>query len=152
MNNSWRCNELIIGHFEIMNICSWKQVDEHSWMFCFMNNSWTLKFMNVHHICNIMNCPIINSLHFHELFMNVLWINYETYSWNIHEHSRIHGIHEQFMNIEIHEWSSFLQHHELSNNKFIAPSWAIHEYFMNELWILFMKHSWTFWNSWNSWT
>jgi hypothetical protein len=32
--------------------------------------------MNVHHFCNIMNCPIISSLHLHELFMNSLWMNY----------------------------------------------------------------------------
>jgi hypothetical protein len=142
-------------------------------------------FMNIHHYCSIRNCPIImnleiyecssflrhhecpiiSSLHLHEIFMIFLWINYESYSWNIHEHTRIHGFHEhrdswmfiisaiswmsnnKFMNslwmnyesyswsiheysrihgiheptyVELHEHSSLLQRHEVSNNKFIA--------------------------------
>jgi hypothetical protein len=70
--------------------------------------------------------------------MNVLWINYESYSWYVHEHSRIHGIRDQFMNTAIHECSSFLQHHELFNNKFIAPSWTYE-------WIMNLTHAMTPW-------
>jgi hypothetical protein len=124
-------------------------------LWTFMNVLFHEYFMNTEiHECSSYlkhhECPIISSLHLHKLFMNVLWINYESYSWNIQEHSRIHRIHDQFMNIEIHECSSHLQHHELSN-KFIAHSWIIHECLMNKLWILSMKCSWTFYNSQNSW-
>jgi hypothetical protein len=81
-----------------------------------------------------MNCPIISSMHLHELFMNGLWRTYEFYSLNIlvNEHSRIQGIYEKIMNTKIHECPSCLQDNELSNNKFIAPS-----EFMNYSWIIY---------------
>jgi hypothetical protein len=106
-----------------------------SWIIHEHRNSYECSSFLKHH-----ECPIISLLHLHELFMNVLWINSESYSWNIHEHSRIYGIHDQFMNIEIHKCSSFLRHHELSNNKFIAPSWTI---CLNNLWMNYESYSWS---------
>jgi hypothetical protein len=88
MNNSWRCNELIIGQFIMMQI----------W-WTFMNFYVHELFMkqNIHEcsstcfheqIFMISKCPIISSLHLHELFMNVSWLfmNYSrkfmNYSWS----------------------------------------------------------------------
>jgi hypothetical protein len=95
---SWIIHEHRNSWMFIISETSWMSNNKFiapSWIIheCFMNELWIL-FMNVHHFCDIMNCPIISSLHLHELFLNNLWMNNEFYLWSIHEHSRIHGIHE----------------------------------------------------------
>jgi hypothetical protein len=63
-------------------------------------------FMN---ILEFMEFIINSSLHLQQLFMKFLWINYEFYSWNIDEYSRIHGMHEHrdsWMFISATSWMS----------------------------------------------
>ena len=42
-------NLLLSIYFKVMNFCLWKEIDEHSWIHFFMNISWIVIFMMVHH-------------------------------------------------------------------------------------------------------
>ena len=89
MNSSWRCNELIIGQFMMLQIWwSFMNFDVHELFMnsrMFMNISWT-KFM-------------IYSSNIHEQFMKVQW----TYYWTVYDISDMMIIHEFLCSWIIHE-------------------------------------------------
>ena len=143
IKHSWIVHE---GAMNLLLDSSWCcRYDDHSWISMFMNYSW---------IPWILECSWIfheqNSWFIHQTFMNSSWRCNEliigqfmiSQIWwtfmNFYVHELFMKHKHSWMFINLFSWTN-IHDLKMSNNKFIAPSWTIHEYFMNIIHELFKK-------------